>query len=354
MNSGSLSGTRRLWGQYPSEGPAGSWNGSRGRFSTDEIRLWGFADNQYYGGAGGSKGINTSWAPANTRNTANPFFVFFPGDTGNIVSALSGKIQMTAGLGPFSAIYNSAGSLVHSSNVAGQPSVFQNNTFVTNVPGVATSWLSLLTGVAVTTYVANGAACSLAQGHYDWYTNTYFGAQNSGTLSVPSAASFQAQVQIAQGATVSQYAGLYVKAPQMSGTGAVTAAYGVYVESMAGLAGNTTNYGIYAASKSYLAGTNTVGGAGSNPTPFTITTAGSQPNTTQDVMLYGWNSSGGAAAAAVIKIGPNSASASNVQVWGCSATSSQSASFCLRIPAGWYVAMSTGTVGQWTCNTVGC
>jgi hypothetical protein len=162
----------------------------------------------------------------------------YPGDLGNIVNALNGTIVMQGGL--ISAVYNSAGRIRQSTNGGGLSSIFEADTIVENVPGVAISSLvAPCCLVAAQTAVANGAACTLAATQngavIPVLSECTYGTSNSGTMAVTLFQNYSAVANINSGVTVTTRVGYRVEDVinfnqtflYTSGAGTTTNQYGI-------------------------------------------------------------------------------------------------------------------------------
>lgn len=245
MNRGTLPGIARAIGDYVGgTASQGSWGGNRGRIHSDEFRAFGNADGQ------------RNWLPVtggrliNTNNQAGVGSLFLPGDMGMIYNGLSGTI-VCAGVPPFAAVYNTGGRLRFSQSFASATVMFEVNTIVDNLPGVAVT-LPTVGGLDSTVfYIANGAAVTQTPGN-DIVSRPFIGSFNSGTLTCSGTMTgFRAAFTSGVGSTLTNRvgygvdditAGSALTGVVTGGAGTVTNQYGVDIPILTG--GGTLNTAI--------------------------------------------------------------------------------------------------------------
>lgn len=225
MNRGTFRGNPAGIGDYQGLPPGGSWNGNRGRQHWDEIRMWGFADGiRNWQAAGSGRVINTNPQALLSGLTE----AVYPGDSGMVLNILTGTIMLNNTGFPFASMVNCAGRIRHSTSpsISAAIAFLENNTIVDNVNGIAVSNMLQLSGItSTTTYLANGASCTVTGGS-DIASGPAFTTSNSGTLTATSYVNFSAACTINTGATVTSRSMFFGGDAGGSG-GAITNQYGL-------------------------------------------------------------------------------------------------------------------------------
>ena len=237
MNNGIVGLTPGVGDYAPVTQGSGSWGGNRGRFHSDEFRAFGNRDGQVNWNviAGASRVVNIN---PGARSTIGE--VVLPGDTGMVFNVGSGFIQLNGVSVPFAAAYNVAGkyfvSPTASANVIS--AAFENNTVVTNTPGVASALMGMWGVTSTTIYSGDTAACTLPTGLGDFNSNPVIQGVNAGTLT-GSFAGFKAQMFCDTGSTLASRVGYAVFDSSSGGGGTITAQYGVDIPLLTFGAANT-------------------------------------------------------------------------------------------------------------------